>query len=123
VGKVAPTLEVRVPTKLDEVWLRSLLITLKRQYEETARALNGRIGFGDGTDSENIEGTWVSVTTPGTPNTDFTVTHGLDRLPAGFLVMSKAAAVDVYDGSVAATVSQITLKATVGSVAVVLFIV
>ncbi len=122
-GRVAPTLEVRVSSRYDETWFRNLLLTLKRQYEETARALNGRIGFGDGTDSENIEGTWISVTTPGTPNTDFTVTHGLDRLPSGYLVMSKAAAVDIFDGGVAATISQITLKATVGSVAVVLFIV
>jgi hypothetical protein len=116
-------LEVRVPSRYDEAWFRDLLLTLKRQHEEIARALNGRIGFGDGTDSENIEGTWVSVTTPGTPNTDFTVTHGLGRLPAGYLVMVKAAAVDVYDGTVAATVSQITLKATVGTIAIKLFIV
>ncbi len=123
VGRIAPTLEVRVPTKYNEAWFRDLLLTLKRQYEEIARALNGRVGFGDGTDSENIEGTWISVTTPGTPNTDFTVTHGLDRLPAGYLVMVKAAAVDIFDGSVAATISQITLRATVGSVAIKLFIV
>lgn len=122
-GKIAPTLEVRVPSRYNEAWFRDLLLTLKRQHEEIARALNGRVGFGDGTDSENIEGTWISVTTPGTPDTDFTVTHGLDRLPAGYLVMSKAAAVDVYDGSVAATVSQITLKATVASIAIKLFIV
>lgn len=122
-GKIAPTLEVRIPTKYDEAWFRDLLLTLKRQHEEIARALNGRIGFGDGTDSENVEGTWISVTTPGTPNTDFTVTHGLDRLPSGYLVMSKAAAVDIFDGSVAATVSQITLKATVATIAIKLFIV
>lgn len=122
-GRIAPTLEVRVPTEYNEAWFRSLLLTLKRQHEEVARALNGRIGFGDGADSENIEGTWISVTTPGAPNTDFTVTHGLDRLPTGYLVMSKAAAVDVFDGSIAATISQITLKATVGSVAIKLFIV
>lgn len=122
-GKIAPTLEVRVPSRYNEAWFRDLLLTLKRQHEEIARALNGRIGFGDGTESENIEGTWISVTTPGTPNTDFTVTHGLGRLPVGHLVMSKAAAVDVYDGSVAATVSQITLKATVAGVDIKLFIV
>ena len=123
-GRVSPTLEVRLPAKeIDKAWLRDFALTLRRQHEEIARALNGRIGFGDGTDSENIEGTWVSVTTPGTPNTDFTVTHGLGRLPVGYLVMSKAAAVDVFDGSVAATISQITLKATVGSVAIKLFIV
>ena len=122
-GRVAPTLEVRVPSRYNEAWFRDLLLTLKRQHEEIARALNGRIGFGDGTESENIEGTWISVMTPGTPNTDFTVTHGLDRLPVGYLVMSKAAAVDVFDGSVASTVSQITLKATVASIAIKLFIV
>jgi len=122
-SRVAPTLEVRLPVRYDEGWFRDVALVLRRQHEEIARALNGRIGFGDGTDPDNIEGTWISVTTPGVANTDFTVTHGLDRLPAGYLVMSKAATVDIFDGSVAATISQITLRATVGSVAVVLFIV
>lgn len=43
-GKIAPTLEVRVPTKYDEAWFRDLLLTLKRQHEEIARVINYQHG-------------------------------------------------------------------------------
>lgn len=100
------------------------LVEVDRQYfKEIAVTINGKISFGDGVDPDNIEGSWISVTTPVTPDTDFTVIHGLNRLPVGVIVMRKAAAVDIYDGSIADTTASITLKATVGGIAVVLFIV
>jgi len=96
--------------------------TLRRLYETLAKTVNGQISFGDGTHRENIDGNWVSVTTPGTANTDFTVNHALGRVPVGYIVVDKAAAVDVYTGSVGATKTQLTLRATVINVAIQLFI-
>lgn len=96
--------------------------SLRRNYERLAQLFNGLISFGDGTNRDNIDGNWFDVTTPGAANTDFTVTHNLGRVPVGVLVMRKSAAVDIYTGSVAATTTQITLRATVASVNVKLFV-
>jgi len=96
-------------------------ITVGWQY--VSKILNGLFSFGDGTNRDNIAGNWVNVTTPVAPNTDFAVNHNLGQLPVGYLVMQKSAACDVYTGSVAATKTQITLRATVGGVALRLFVV
>ena len=95
---------------------------LRRLYELLARGVNYNISFGSGTESENINGVWANVVTPGVANTDFTVTHNLGRVPVGYIVMKKDIATDIYDGSVAATVTQITLRATVATVTVRLFV-
>ena len=119
----------RVPNTLDLVevtehpWFSRFAMMLRRIYEQVSQAINGRISFGNGTTPDNIDGVWISVTTPGTANTDFTVTHNLGRVPVGYIVMRKSAAVDVYTGSVAATTTQLTLRATVISVDVVIFVV
>ncbi len=115
---------MRVPDKLlpSRSDLRSHHSMLSGLWERMARAVNGRMSFGDGTSSDNIDGVWATPVTPGVANTDFTVTHNLGRIPSGFLVFNKSAACDVYQGSVAWTTSQITLRATVVGVTVKLFI-
>lgn len=95
---------------------------LQKLYRILVSYLNGKIAFGDGVKTNNIDGSWVSVVTPGAANTDFTVNHVLNRVPVGYLVVSKSAAVDVYTGSVAATKTQLTLRATTTGVNIVLFI-
>jgi hypothetical protein len=82
---------------------------------------NGGISFGDGINTDNISGVWVSVTFA-FPNVDQIVIHNLGRIPVGYLPMTKSAACDVYNGSVASTKTQITLRGTTTST-VVLFIV
>ncbi len=96
--------------------------TLQRAWQLFARTFNGEVGFGDGTKRDNIDGNWVSVVTPVAVNTDFTINHTLNRVPVGYLTMQKSAACDVYTGSVAATKTQLTLRASVGAVALKLFI-
>lgn len=102
----------------DKVWQM-----MRRIYEQIARVVNGNISFGDGTSPDNVSGTWLSTTTPGTPGTDFTLTHNLGRVPVGYWIMQKAVAVDIYDGSTPATETDITLQATVGTVAIRIFVV
>lgn len=96
--------------------------SLQKLYKLLISVINGKVSFGDGKRTNNIDGSWVSVVTPGVANTDFTVSHVLNRIPVGYLVVSKSAAVDIYTGSVAATATQITLRATVTGVNIVLFI-
>jgi hypothetical protein len=95
----------------------------KRVWEQTARIINGGLSFGAGVNKDNIDGAWITVPDTGNANTNFAVTHNLNRIPVGYWVMTKDRAVDVYTGSVAATTTVITLKASVANAAVVLFIV
>lgn len=85
----------------------------------------GNISYGTGINNDveqNISGAWVAATTPVTPDTDFTVTHNLNRVPVGFHLVFKNASCDVYNGSIAATEVQMTFKANVASVNIKLFI-
>lgn len=96
---------------------------LQKSWRNLTTLINGKLGFGDGVHADNIDGVWVSVVTPGVPNTDFLVTHNLGRKAVGYLPMTKSAACDLYTGSVAGTNNQITLRATVAGVTINVFFV
>ena len=120
--KIAPNLRFTViePTKKS---LETFMQMIKGIYQDFSRAFNGNIGFGDGTNLDNISGSWINVTAPAVANTDFTVNHNLGRIPSGYWVMQKDRACDVYTGSIAATVTQLTLRSTVASAVIRLFII
>lgn len=64
--------------------------------------VNGGISFGDATPgaySGNVDGQWPDdgVTSPATPGQEFTVYHGLGRVPVGRLVLGQNAAGSLYD--------------------------
>lgn len=120
--RLSPNLKNTTIEATDEA-LKSFVTMLRSMWQELATVVNGSLGFGDGTLPDNISGAWVNVVTPVAPNTDFTVTHNLARLPVGYWVMQKDRAVDVYTGSVASTKTQLTLRATVASAVIRLFIV
>jgi len=86
------------------------------------KILRGNTSFGDGVNTDNIDGVWATATSPGTANTQFTVNHTLQRIPVGFDVKKKDAACDVYAGITAWTTTQIFLKATGINVHLTLFI-
>lgn len=109
------------PSKPPE--LKTFGVMLRKLYEQLARLVNGLLSFGNGIDRDNIAGAWVTVTTPVAPNTDFVVVHNLGTIPVGYWVMTKDRAVDIYTGSAAPTTTEITLRASVASAHVVLFIV
>src|SRR6267378_3312376 len=120
--RATPNLNFTViePTKES---LRAFVGMLKSIYQNLTLVINGSLGFGDGTNSDNISGSWINVVAPVAPNTDFTVNHNLNRLPVGYWVMQKDRACDVYTGSVAATKTALTLRATVASAVLRLFVV
>jgi hypothetical protein len=70
----------------------------------------------------NIKGTWVTVTTPSEPDTDFVIDHNLGTVPVGTDIKQKSAPADVYIGTQPATDSQITLKSTAANAKLSLFI-
>lgn len=103
--------------------LKTFVTMLRSVYQNLADLINGHIGFGDGTKADNIDGSWINVVAPVGANTDFAVNHNLNRLPVGYLVMEKDRACDVYTGSVVATKTALTLRASVASAVLRLFVV
>lgn len=85
--------------------------------------MNGQLSFGDGLSPDNINGRWVDVVSPVGANTDFTVSHNLGRLPVGYWIMQSDKSCNIYTGSIAATTTQLTLKADVASATLKLFVI
>jgi hypothetical protein len=120
--KTAPNLNFTV-VKPEQKSLDSFVQMIKNVYQNFSQVVNGSLGFGDGTNPDNISGSWINVTAPVAPNTDFTVNHNLGRIPVGYWAMQKDRACDVYTGSIAATSTALTLRATVASAVLRLFII
>lgn len=60
---------------------------------------------------------FVEVTTPGTPDTEFSIEHGLGFIPVGFLVVGQDKAATTYKGVTAWDSEKIYLKTNVATVA------
>jgi hypothetical protein len=123
-ARVAPNIDYTVEVLPDKASLLKYARQIQRVYQNLSFILNGQVGFGqDGVTRDNIDGNWINVTTPAVANTDFTVDHNLFRLPVGYILMRTDRAVDIYDGSLADTNMQITLKANAASAVIRLFII
>jgi hypothetical protein len=122
-SQATPSLDFTLPVRPEPQQVSNFATMVQKNWRNLTNVVNGNIGYGDGTNSDNINGRWISVTSPSTPNTDFVVDHNLERIPVGYHVMMKSASCDVYTGSTAPTSSQLTLRATVGSVALSIFVV
>src|SRR6267142_2438410 len=120
--KATPNLDF-THVKFEKTSFHHFVQMIKNVYQNLIGVINGRVGFGDGTLPDNIDGSWINVVAPVAPNTDFTVNHNLQRLPVGYWVMQKDRACDIYTGSVAATTTQLTLRATAASAVLRLFII
>jgi hypothetical protein len=103
--------------------LKDFVTMIRSVYQHLTDVINGKLGFGDGTNHDNIDGSWINVIAPAAPNTDFTVNHNLGRLPVGYWPLQKDRACDVYTGSIPATSTQLTLRATAASAVLRLFVV
>lgn len=73
--------------------------------------LNRGIAFDD-----NVDCRRVSVTSHGTPGTEFSVLHTLGKVPLGYIVCGQNGAGSVYDGTTANTDMTLFLKSDVGGV-------
>jgi hypothetical protein len=95
----------------------------KKYVERLANILNGQISFGNGTALDNMQGRWINVITPVAPDTDFTVTHSLGRIPVGFITIRTDKAGVIYLGTVAATAQDLTLKCSTASTTIRIFVI
>lgn len=117
---------MRLPSSLQQIAQVSLTNFIKMMasmWQNLAIVVNGNLTFGDGTQIDNINGAWINTIAPVAPNTDFIVSHNLNRIPVGYWVMLKDRACDVYTGSVPATLTQLTLRATVASAVLRIFVI
>lgn len=103
--------------------LSQLYKSLQQAWQNLASVVNQNIQFGNSTSgAANVNGVWVNFVVAAA-NVDQLLTHNLGRIPAGYLVMSKSVACDVYTGSVGATTTKITLRGTTTGANVELFII
>lgn len=72
--------------------------------------LNRGIAFDD-----NVDCRRVSVTSDGTPGTEFSVLHTLGKVPIGYIVCGQNGAGSVYDGTTANTATTLYLKSDAAS--------
>lgn len=85
--------------------------------DRTHDILNGGIdlgaftGFGGIHVPGNLNNVHVQVTTPGVVNTDFTVTHNLNRVPTGARISKASGLCNIWAGTVAWSNKTVTLQA------------
>ena len=90
--------------------------------------LQGRVRFGlgvSGNGGENIQGTFLQITTNGVANTESTFSHNNISMPIGYLVIWQDKAGSLYQGPTTGTAwtnTTISLKCSVATVTFLLFL-
>jgi len=110
------SLDLKPYRELTKQVFDNFVTMLREKYEKLSVVVNGQIGFGDGVNRDNVDLAWISVVAPVTPDTNFTVVHNLNRVPVGYLVVDSDLATNVYRGSLPGTKTTITLRSSVASV-------
>ncbi len=106
----------------DEEWKIRIGKVLGSLIQSLDRVLRGNVDFGNGTDPANIRGQWLSYTTNGVADTEDAVAHTLGEIPIGMLIMRRPQSGHLYESATAWTTSNVYLKCTAVSQAVVIFL-
>jgi hypothetical protein len=100
----------------------NLTVVLHDMY----KALRGRISYGgltqNGLQTDNIDGAYGTTSNSGAANTEFVVTHNLNRVPVGFHVIRQNGAGSFYDSGTTWTATQIFLKCSAANLSATFFI-
>ena len=89
--------------------------SIKKQFEEILEHISFGSTASSGAKAGNFDGEWLQATSHGTANTEFSVTHHLNRVPTGYLVAQRNKGGVIYNGSTAWTDALIYLKCTTTS--------
>lgn len=89
---------------------KDLLTSLSNWAMVLKSILDGGISIDD-----NVDASRVTIVTHATPGTEFSVSHGLGKVPLGYIVTGKEAAGIVYDGTTANTNTTLYLRSDVSS--------
>jgi hypothetical protein len=90
--------------------------------QHIANVFAGNLGFGDGTDVDNIRGIWITYTTNATPDTEDAIAHNMGVVPIGALEMLKPQVGYLYRGTTSWTAATIYMKCSASSQTVRLFL-
>lgn len=93
---------------------------LNNNIDQLSRTVNN-IEFGGVDASENISCV-IKTTTTSTADTEFSITHSLDRIPVGFIVINTDKYCNIKASGTTWTTSLIYLKCDVATVALTLLI-
>lgn len=120
-------LDEPAPIALQEGKITAQVATYVSQLLLTVvKKLNGLLTLGDGTTyswSGNIDGQWIDVVYPSTPNTELVVRHGLKRVPTEVFHGTPTAACSFYSDRSSWTRNEVRLKCDTASVTVRLWLV
>lgn len=81
----------------------SLISKFNTFLSDVITAINGRLSMGNGTQSTrsgNIDGQWITFTTPSVSDTQFTLPHGLGRRPTGYTIWRRNDYAELKDSNV-----------------------
>jgi hypothetical protein len=108
IGKATP--ETDFDKNLEKAFLRNI--------EQLTEILNKGIRFED-----NFSAYITTFTTSGTPGVETAITHGLKRIPSGFVVLEKDKAAHIYKGASGKSATTYYVASDVASVTVTVMIV
>ena len=110
----------RVSLDKDGKLTNASILSVNAFLEDMAKRVSGHLSIGDGTiysRSGNLDGQWVELTTPTTPDTEITVYHSLGRVPIGYLVLAQNKAGSLYTSQYASwSTSATAFKCNVATV-------
>jgi len=108
---------VRLTPQQLSITLTKFVEEIKQAWQNLFFVLNGNVSFGDGVNTDNINGVWA---TANSAIGNFVINHNLGRVPTGYFIV-KSTAFEVVK-FVSATNTQITLAGQNGGSALTLFI-
>lgn len=103
------------PAEYSQEYVNQVLSSLEQAFSEIARGVNGGLGFGDGTDLDNLVGKWLSYSTNGVANTEDEITHDLGVVPIGFIVLVPPRSGVINRGPTSWTSSKMYLQCSAAS--------
>lgn len=104
--------QVTPPLTSSPRFIEELISMLRGILGNLAALFDKGISFSDNTDSKTVSGTSNAIA-----NTESSFSHGLSRVPTGFIVVSLDKGAVLYNGASANTTTLIYLKSTVASTA------
>jgi len=97
------------PKKIPDL-LKRLLQILEEWQQNLKSILDGGLSFED-----NMDVSLVTVTSDATPGTEFSVSHGLGKVPTGYIVYKQGGAGTIYNGPTANTATTLYLRSDASS--------
>lgn len=105
---------MKPPRTLGLEWTET---AIRRHLEIVSKVLGGNLTLGTTTSNsdadKNLGAYKATGTTPGTPNTSFTVSHSLTHVPIGFNVLRTNKAAHIYDSGATWTAATNTTPGTI----------